>query len=122
MNSLTYFGLDIVSAGIVAPADGNGYEALSINGDGTYKKLLLSDDVIVGMICIGDIDKAGILYSLLRDATNVGEFKDKLLDDDFGLVSMPKEIWQERLGAPPPVGVVSPKVPPEEEVEDYAGE
>jgi NAD(P)H-nitrite reductase large subunit len=121
LNSLTYFGVDIVSAGIVVPTN-DGYEALSIANGEIYKKLLLRDNVIVGMICIGDIDKAGILYSLMREKTDVGEFKHKLLDDDFGLVSLPQELWQERLGAPPLVGVVAPALPPEEEVEDYSGE
>lgn len=122
MNSLSYFGVDIVSAGIVTPPDTDDYEILSAKTDSIYKKLILRGDIILGMTCIGDIDKAGILYSLLRDGINVAEFKHKLLDDDFGLVSMPKKIWQERLETPPPIGVVSPKVPPEEEVEDYAGE
>jgi NAD(P)H-nitrite reductase large subunit len=120
LNSLTYFGVDIVSAGVVPPDDG--YEALSIANDGTYKKLLLRDNVVVGVICIGDIDKAGILYSLMREKTDVGEFKHKLLDDDFGLISLPQALWQERLGAPPLVGVAAPALPPEEEVEDYSGE
>jgi len=121
LNSLTYFGLNIVSAGIVVPPD-DGYEALSVANGEIYKKLLLKDDVIVGMICVGDIDKAGILYSLMREKTDVGEFKYKLLEDDFGLVSLPQELWQERLGAPPLVGVVATALPPEEEVEDYSGE
>lgn len=121
LNSLTYFGVDIVSAGIVVPLN-DGYEALSMANGEIYKKLLLRDNVIVGMICIGDIDKAGILYSLMREKTDVGEFKHRLLDDDFGLVSLPQELWQERLGRPPLVGVVAPALPPEEEVEDYSGE
>jgi NAD(P)H-nitrite reductase large subunit len=121
LNSLTYFGVDIVSAGIVVPP-ADGYEALSTANEGTYKKLLLRGNVIVGMICIGDIDKAGILYSLMREKTEVDEFKHKLLDDDFGLISLPQALWQERLGEPPLVGVVASALPPEEEVEDYSGE
>jgi len=105
LNSLNYFGLDIVSAGIVVPPQ-EGYEALTKTNGGAYKKLLLRDNTIVGMICIGDIDKAGILYGLMRDRTDVGDFKDKLLDDDFGLISLPRGLWQERLGAMPLVGAV----------------
>lgn len=105
LNSLTYFGLAIVSAGIVVPPQ-EGYETLTKTNGGAYRKLLLRDNTIVGMICIGDIDKAGILYSLMRERTDVGEFKHKLLDDDFGLISLPQGLWQERLGAMPLVGSV----------------
>jgi len=122
MNALNYFGIDMVSAGIVVPPDENGYESLSLKQDGLYKKLLIKSDVIVGMICIGDIEKSGIIYSLMREKVNVSGLKDKLLNDDFGLIYLPKELWQERLGAPPPVGIVSPAIPPEEEVQDVPGE
>ena len=42
----------------------------------------------------------------MRDRTDVGAFKNKLLDNDFGLVSLPPALWQERLGAPPLAGAV----------------
>ena len=122
MNALNYFGIDMVSAGIVIPLDDNGYESLSVQQDGLYKKLLIKSDVIIGMICIGDIEKSGIIYSLMREKVNVRGLKDKLLNDDFGLIYLPKELWQERLGTPPPVGIVSPAIPPEEEVQDVPGE
>ena len=98
MNSLNYFGLDIAAAGMAIPPDGNGYESISKQEEGTYKKLVLKDDIIVGMVCVGDIEKSGILFSLMRDKVNVGNFKQALLADEFGLVSLPRELWQERLG------------------------
>ena len=120
MNSLTYFGLDITTAGIVAPPDGDGYQCLSRNEDGAYRKLVLKDDALVGMICIGEIEKSGILYSLMRDETNVESFKESLLADDFGLASLPREMWQERLGKPHS-GAVFPREACHERVEEYVG-
>jgi NAD(P)H-nitrite reductase large subunit len=97
LNSLSYFGVDIASAGMtVAPDDG--YESLSRRDDGVYKKLVLQNDVIVGMVCVGDIERSGIIFSLMRDGVNVSDFKQALLADDFGLVSLPRSLWQERLG------------------------
>jgi hypothetical protein len=46
---------------------------------------------------VGAIEKAGILFSLMRDKVEVGSFKKMLLNDNFGLVSLPKELWQRRL-------------------------
>ncbi len=98
MNSLNYFGLDIASAGIAIPPDNDGYELMSEESDGTYQKIVLKDDIIAGMVFVGNIEKSGIVYSLMRDRVRVSSFKKALLSDNFGLVSLPREIWQKRLG------------------------
>lgn len=97
MNSLNYFGLDIASGGIAMPPDSDGYELMSKQRNGAYQKIVLKDDVIVGMVFVGDIEKSGIVYSLMRDRVKVTSFKKALLSDNFGLVSLPREIWQKRL-------------------------
>ena len=97
MNSLNYFGLDIASAGIAAPPEGYVCECISKQKDGIYQRVILKDDQLVGMVCVGDIEKAGILFSLMRDRVKVNSFKKMLLSDNFGLVSLPKELWQKRL-------------------------
>jgi NAD(P)H-nitrite reductase large subunit len=97
MNSLNYFGLDIASAGIASPPEGDACECISKQKDGIYQRVVLKDDQIVGMVCVGAIEKAGILFSLMRDRVKVSSFKKMLLSDNFGLVSLPKELWQKRL-------------------------
>jgi NAD(P)H-nitrite reductase large subunit len=97
MNSLNYFGLDIASAGITIPPEGSDYECLYKQKDGTYQMLVLKDDLIVGMVFVGDIEKSGIVFSLMRDKVKVNSFKKALLSDSFGLVSLPKEVLQKRL-------------------------
>jgi NAD(P)H-nitrite reductase large subunit len=117
MNSLTYFGVNIVSAGIVTPLD-DGYEAISEKHDDIYRKLILKDGLIVGMVFAGDIEKSGIIYSLMKDRVNVNSFKEVLVADDFGLASLPEEIWQARLAILPPevTSIVTPVEQPEEVV------
>jgi len=97
MNSLSYFGLDIASAGITIPPEGSDYECLHKQKDGTYQRLVLKGDLIVGMVFVGDIEKSGIVFSLMRDKVKVSGFKKALLSDSFGLVSLPKELLQKRL-------------------------
>ena len=97
MNSLNYFGLDIVSAGITIPPADNGYECLYTQKNGIYQMLVLKDDLIVGMVFVGDIEKSGIVFGLMRDKVKVSGFKKALLSDNFGLVSLPKEILYRRL-------------------------
>ncbi len=121
MNSLNYFGMDIAAAGIVIPPDDNGYECMAKEEDSVYQKLVLRNNVLVGMIFIGDIEKSGIIFSLMRDRVNVGDFKQALLDEDFGLVSLTRELWLERLGTPRPESVLQIAVPVDIE-QDVAGE
>lgn len=102
MNSLNYFGLDIASAGMAIPPQANNYEVLSRRNGSTYQKVILKNDLLVGMIFVGDIDKSGMVYGLMRDRVNVGSFKEAFMADDFGLASLPRDLWQERLETPPP--------------------
>jgi NAD(P)H-nitrite reductase large subunit len=97
MNSLNYFGLDIAAAGIAVPREGDGYELINKQKDTVYQRIVLKDDVIVGIVFVGAIEKAGILFSLMRDRVKVSNFKKMLLTENFGLVSLPRELWQRRL-------------------------
>jgi len=96
MNSLNYFGLDIISAGIVVAPD-DSYEVLISQSNSNYKKVVLKDNLVKGMEFVRDIDKAGIIFGLMKDAVAVGEFKEKLLTDDFGLIHLPEAMWRQRL-------------------------
>jgi NAD(P)H-nitrite reductase large subunit len=121
INSLNYFGLDIAAAGIVVPPNSNGYELLSEKNGSIYQKLVLKDNLIVGMICVGNVEKSGIIFGLMRDRVNVGDFKQALLAEDFGLISLPQELRQKRLGTPP-VQQISSWASQAGAEEDFAGE
>lgn len=99
MNSLNYFGLEIVTAGMVNPPDDT-FEVLSqVNGE-NYRRLVLQDGIIVGMAFIGNIEKTGIVFSLIRDKVNVSEFKELLTEDDLNLAALPKYVWRSKLESP----------------------
>jgi NAD(P)H-nitrite reductase large subunit len=117
MNSLKYFGVDIVSAGMVSPPD-KGYDVVIKRGDGIYKKVILKDGLVTGLIFAGDIEKSGIIYNLMKDKVKVDGFKDELVSDDFGLASLPEAIWRARLAVPPSeeAYIVPPVEKPEETV------
>lgn len=99
MNSLNYFGLPIVSAGIYDPPQGD-YETIIVRDPArnVYKKAVLKDDHLVGMILVGEIDKAGILMGLIRDQIKVEGFKEHLLAPDFGFIHFPAAMRAERRG------------------------
>jgi NAD(P)H-nitrite reductase large subunit len=119
MNSMKYFGLNVVSAGIVVPPD-ESYEVITSNKNGAYRKVVLKNGVAVGLIFAGDIEQAGIIRGLIQNQINVSEFKQSLVADDFGLASLPGELWRPELEVP--AGAVVSPVAAEEPEEVIAGE
>lgn len=100
MNALNYFGMDIVSAGSTVP--GEGCEAICRHGNSIYRKVVLCNGRIRGILCIGDVDRAGMLFGLMREQTDVTGFKQALLADDFSLAFFPRQLWEERVRLPSP--------------------
>jgi len=121
INSLNYFGIDIASAGMPTAPDDNGYETISKQEGNIYQKIILKDDLIMGMIFVGNIEKSGIIFGLMRDRVNVESFKQSLLADDFGLAFFPRALWQERLALSPGI-ILQPSLPIKAEEETFLGE
>ncbi len=96
MNAMKYFGLHIVSAGLTVPPDGS-YETLVSKENGNYRKVLIKDGKLAGLVFAGDIEKSGIVYNLMKDGVDVSAFKKALVAADFGLASLPETVWRPRL-------------------------
>ncbi|MCW3999969.1 MAG: FAD-dependent oxidoreductase [Candidatus Bathyarchaeota archaeon] len=97
MSSLKYFGIPIVSIGLANPKDDPSLEVL-VKADASskvYKKLVLKNNVIVGMTMVNCIERAGTLFYLMKHAVNVKKFKAQLLADDFGLAHLPKSLQKQ---------------------------
>ena len=118
MNAVDFFAYPIVSAGLLAPPEGvEGYEVLQRTGPSPspstehpwlppqdappiiYRKLILRHNRVKGMILAGEVDQAGIILGLMRDGTDASPFKDKLLANGFGLLDLPRELRDRKLGA-----------------------
>jgi NAD(P)H-nitrite reductase large subunit len=85
MNSVDFFGLASISMGVTKPAlrqEGD-YEIISRTGENMYKKFVLKDNKIVGMVLVGDIRVAGIISALIRNRIDISSIKNILLDDNF---------------------------------------
>jgi NAD(P)H-nitrite reductase large subunit len=63
MNAVGFFGLPIITAGLQG---GEGTTVLSKDDPkkGSMKRFIVKDDVLVGMILVGEVDRAGIYTSL----------------------------------------------------------
>jgi NAD(P)H-nitrite reductase large subunit len=116
MNALKYFGLNIVSAGLAVAPD-NGYETIISRKNNIYRKVILRDGKLAGIIYAGDIEKSGIVYNLIKDRVDVTGFKNTLIADDFGLASLPENIWRAKLAKLPVTSVPATCAPTEADVE-----
>ncbi len=97
MNSVEFFGLPVLSAGIVNPPDSS-YEVITREGlEGEYRKAVVKGDTLVGMLMAGKIERAGILTSLIQERANVRRIKDCILDEGFGHINFPHEVRQDRI-------------------------
>lgn len=84
-NTSEFREVPFISVGLVNPPDIENYEIL-IRYDkynGTYRKLVLKDDVPVGMIFLGDISNAGVAAGFIRIGKNASQFKDYLLSERY---------------------------------------
>ncbi|MCW4046902.1 MAG: FAD-dependent oxidoreductase [Candidatus Bathyarchaeota archaeon] len=94
MSALKYFGVPIVSVGVANPKEDAAYEILVKHEPerNLYKKLVLKDNVIVGITLINDIEKAGILFHLMKNRVNVKKIKQELLQENFGIAALPSSL------------------------------
>ena len=82
MNSVDFFGLASISMGITKPK-GEGYEIISKTGKNTYKKFVLKENRIVGMVLVGEVKIAGVVSALIRNRIDALSIKHVLADDNF---------------------------------------
>lgn len=117
VNSLSYFGMDISSAGMPEAPNNHEYQTLCRHQDGDYRKVVLRGNVIVGMICVGAIEVSGIMFGLMRKEIPVDDFKEQLVSPEFGLACLPRELWEGDFRRP---ADVAQQPMPVEEPEDEA--
>ena len=97
INSIELFNLPTITVGLVNSPNG-GYEVVKkFDGEKKYRKVILKNNVLVGAIFIGCIDRAGILTGLIKDQVNIEKFKEEILEANFGYVSFPKELRMEKM-------------------------
>jgi len=92
MNSVELCGIPTISVGETNP-EGKDSQVLGHfdKENNTYKKIVLKDNKIVGVIFVGDIERTGIYTGLIKERVDITSFKENLLKEDFGLISLPKE-------------------------------
>jgi NAD(P)H-nitrite reductase large subunit len=96
-NSLNFFDVSLISMGITSPNDESKYKILSDSRPSLniYKKLVIQNNNLKGIILLGKIDSAGILLDLIQRKTDISGFEDELLNDNFNFGKIIKYLGRE---------------------------
>ncbi len=92
MNSIGFFGLHLMTAGSC------GGEAYLEKNDGNYKKLFVRENRLAGYILIGDVARAGIYTSLIREQTPLSALDFELIRQKPQLMAFSRTKRNEMLG------------------------
>jgi NAD(P)H-nitrite reductase large subunit len=92
MNAIGFFGLHVLTAGSY---DG---EEIVETKPGVYRKLVVRDNLLRGFILIGEISRAGIYTSLIREQTPLDTVDFELLKQKPQLMAFSAQRRAEKLG------------------------
>ncbi|MBD5113205.1 MAG: NAD(P)/FAD-dependent oxidoreductase [Ruminococcaceae bacterium] len=92
MNAIGFFGLHIITAGSY-----DGEEWID-ETENTYKKLVFRDNTLKGYILMGDVKRAGIYTSMIKERIDLGEVDIDMLKDRPQMMMFGKERREEKLG------------------------
>jgi NAD(P)H-nitrite reductase large subunit len=94
MSALKYFSIPIISIGVANPPKDDTYEILIKHEpeQNLYKKIVLKENVIVGLTLVNDIERAGVLFHLMKNGVNVKRLKQEILSEDFCLATLPRSL------------------------------
>lgn len=85
MNSIDFFGLPVVSLGLYKTNNQPALEEMVTKDENTnlYKKLMIKDNRLVGVVMVGDIKNSGVFLRLIREKTDISPIKGLLLQETF---------------------------------------
>jgi NAD(P)H-nitrite reductase large subunit len=95
MNSVEILDIPSISMGVtnLSMQDDNGVEIKKIfkPDQNLYRKIVIKDDKIIGVIMIGNIERAGIYSGLIRNRIDLSGVKENIYREDFGIIHLPSE-------------------------------
>lgn len=91
MNAIGFFGLHMITAGNLSG------EAM-VSNRGGYRKFVVKDGLLKGYILIGDVARAGIYTSLIREKTSLDSVDFDTLLEKPQLLAFSKKVRKQKLG------------------------
>ncbi len=95
MNSVQFMDVPTISFGITNPPERDERYEVLVKKDPErcfYRKIVLRDNKVVGVILLNEIDRAGLYSVMIREKIDASKMKVELLSDDFGLLHLPSDL------------------------------
>ena len=93
MNSVEILQIPTISMGLtnIVEERGKNIEVLKDFNPkkNTYKKVVIRDNRVIGVIMVGNIERAGIYAGLIRNEIDISSVKDNISREDFGIINLP---------------------------------
>lgn len=86
MNAIGFFGYHVLTAGVYT---GDTY---AVEENGAYKKLFYQDNLLKGFILIGQVERAGIYTSLIRNRTPLDSLDFELIREKPQLMAFSRRV------------------------------
>lgn len=81
LNATEIEGMPIVSVGNVLAEESGATSVFRRKGPESYRKLVITDDVLSGAIFIGDIEQAGLYTSIIKTGRKLGALKERVISN-----------------------------------------
>lgn len=84
-NVIRIFGLDVLTAGLVNPPEGEGCQVMARLNErlGTYRKLVFKNDRLIGATMVGEVEQGGVLMNAVSSRLLISGDKQRLLEPGF---------------------------------------
>lgn len=92
VNALKFWGDHLITAGNRVG------EEYTVFGDGVYKTLYYTDANLNGFIMIGEVERAGIYTSLIRERTPLKDIDFDLVKENPQMLAFSRQVRREKLG------------------------
>lgn len=94
MNSVELLGIPSISMGITNIGEEiEGIEVLrDSNADrNMYRKVVIKNNRIIGVILVGNIERAGIYAGLIKNEIDISGVRENITREDFGIIHLPAD-------------------------------
>lgn len=83
LNAMDLAGIPVISAGLINPPEGASYEVSASRRGANYRKLVFDDGRLVGAVLVGEIQRAGVYATLIREHADMRAARRSLLHNTF---------------------------------------
>ncbi len=97
VNAVDFFDVSLLTAGIINPPEGQGYQQTVIADEGSYAKFVTKDGCLVGYILLNRPTNAGIYTAMIEQRTPLDSFEEDIFQQVPLNLDFPTDMRWQRL-------------------------